>query len=321
MSAETAVAALAGPARACASALRDLLRLAGDGRPSPQALPEGRLEDLRRIAELLSEYERAVPYPNLVPAVLQAAAVELLEICEEVRPGAFSRELIRNVKSSARELVRIYSVITLHEVGDAVAEMEHPVRALREFYISGNRDEPPKSVQGASALMARAIANVKDFARAKGVQLRRREEDKGASVEVVERDVVRALGNILHNAIKYSWSRGGGGDDAWVQVHTYVEGQRLCFRVENYGVPIPKEEIERGLVFQLGFRGMMASDRGRVGSGVGLADALRVAREHGGDIRVESRPVVKRREDDYTQPFVTSVTFSLPIRGREGDEA
>jgi signal transduction histidine kinase len=322
VTAETAVAALAGPARACAAALRELLRLADDGRPAAQALPGGRLKYLRSIAELLSEYERDVPYAGHIPAALQAAAVMLLEILEEVRPGVFPRELIKIVKSSARELVRIGGVFMLHEMRDAATEMEHTVRALREFIITGNRGEPHKSVREASSLLAEAIANIERFARARGVRLRRKVEDGGAAAEVVERDVVRALVNILHNAIKYSWSREGGGDNTWVHVHTYVEDGRLCFRVENYGVPIRKQEIEQGHIFELGYRGMHSGDRGRVGTGIGLADAMRVAREHGGDITVESRPAAANgREDNYNQPFVTSVTFSLPLRGREGNEA
>lgn len=322
VTAETAVTALAGPARACAAALHDLLLLADDGRPVAQALPGGRLERLRRIAELLSEYERAVPYAGHVPAALQAAAVMLLEIFGEVRPGVFPRELIKRIKSSARELVRIHSVFMLYEMRDAAAEMEHTVRALREFIISGKRGEPPKAVRGAAALLAQAIANIEAFARSRGVQLRRKVEDRGATIEVVERDVVRALVNILHNAIKYSWARGGGGDNIWVQVHMYIEGGRLCFSVENYGVPIQKNEVEQRLIFELGYRGRYSGDRGRVGTGIGLADAMRVAREHGGDITVESRPAAAgRREDDYNQPFITSVTFSLPLRVREGNEA
>jgi signal transduction histidine kinase len=315
-SAETAVAALAKPARACAFAVRRLLERVGSAQPASQTLPEGRLEELRRIADLLEGYEGDIQYKDIIPTVLQDAALTLLEVRGEIGPGLFPRELIREVEASARELVRLHSLIQLHQLSDAAVEMGHTVRALREFIISGDRAEPPKATLGAAELVARAVDNLREFAQARGVRLRRKMEDGGASVEVSERDVVRALVNILHNAIKYSWSRGREGGDTWVQVHTYVEGGRLCFRVVNYGVPVPKEEIERGLIFELGYRGRMSGDRGRIGTGIGLADARHVARAHGGDLTVESRPATAgRREDDYEQPFVTSVTFSLPLRG------
>jgi signal transduction histidine kinase len=316
-SAETAVAALAGPAHACASAVRRLLERAGDAPPGSQPLPDQRLKELRSIAELLGGYERDIEYQEIIPTVLQDAAVTLLKFRREVGPGLLPRELIRQVEAGARELVRISSLIQLHQLSDATVEMEHTVRALREFIISDDRVEPPRVTLGAAKLVARAIENVREFARARGVLLRRKMEDGGASVEVNERDVIRALVNILHNAIKYSWSRGRTDDDAWVYIHTYVEGGRLCFRVENWGVPVPKDEIEQDLIFKLGFRGRMSGDRGRIGTGIGLADARRVARAHGGDVKVESHPAVATKpEDDYTQPFVTTVTFSLSVRGR-----
>jgi signal transduction histidine kinase len=314
---EMAVAALAGPALACASAVRRLLERAGNLQPPSQPLPERLLEDLRRIAELLGGDENDNIHMEFIPTVLQNAAVELLEIRRDISPRLFPRVLIREVEAHAREVVRIGSLIQLHTLSDAVIEMDHTVRALREFVVSGDRAEPERTEQSASALVARAIDAMREFAHARGVWFRRKMEDGGASVGVNERDVVRALVNILHNAIKYSWSRVGKGDDTWVQVHTYVEGGRLCFRVENYGVPIPKDEIEQGLIFKVGFRGRMSSDRGRIGTGIGLADAWRVARAHGGDITVESRPAVASKpEDNYEQPFVTAVTFSLPVRGR-----
>lgn len=314
---EMAVAALAGPARACASAVRRLLERAGNVQPPSQPLPERLLEDLRRIAELLGGDENDNLCIEFIPTVFQDAAVKLLEIRWDISPRLFPRELIREVEAHAREVFRISSLVQLHTLSDAVIDMDHTVRALREFIVSGDRAEPKRTEQSASALVTRAIEAMREFAHARGVRFRRKMEEGDASVEVNERDVVRALVNILHNAIKYSWSRWGRGDDAWVQVHTYVESGRLCFRVENYGVPIPKDEIEQGLIFKVGFRGRMSSDRGRIGTGIGLADAWRVARAHGGDITVESRPAVaSKREDNYEQPFVTAVTFSLPVRGR-----
>jgi signal transduction histidine kinase len=86
---------------------------------------------------------------------------------------------------------------------------------------------------------------------------------------------------------------------------------------ENWGVPIKKEEIEQHLIFKVGYRGRLSGDRGRVGTGIGLADAQRVAQKHGGDLVVKSHPAVgSRNEDDYTQPFITSVIMKLqPHRG------
>ena len=144
------------------------------------------------------------------------------------------------------------------------------------------------------------------------VNLRRRIECPDAQVKIIERDVVRALANILHNGIKYSWSR-MDGSSAFVGIHAHIVEGQVCIEVESYGVPIPKDEIEQKLLFRLGFRGRMSGDRGRVGTGVGLTDAQHVARSHDGSVAIKSHPATSgRSEDDYNQPFLTTVTFCLP---------
>jgi signal transduction histidine kinase len=127
------------------------------------------------------------------------------------------------------------------------------------------------------------------------------------------------LSNLLHNAIKYTWRR----DKTimpWVQVRAFQEGQFICVEFENWGVPISHEEIEQKLIFQLGYRGKWSTDRGRLGTGIGLTDADRVARVHGGEIRVESKPAAPalHPQDEtmyYKQPFKTQVTLCLPVLG------
>ena len=144
-------------------------------------------------------------------------------------------------------------------------------------------------------------------------------EQADVSVVVDERGVVRALGNILHNAIKYSWERDRGGP-VRVTLRTRLRENILLIEVENWGVPIPGDEIERGLIFKIGYRGRLAAGAGRAGTGVGLADAQQVAREHGGEVSVMSRPAVQTGEDEnYTQPFLTTVSLSLPIHATGGD--
>jgi signal transduction histidine kinase len=301
------------PARACASSLRQLLDLAESDASRLQALPEERWAELRRLEEVLKDYESAYPYPESISHVLQEASLKLIDICRQIRPRNFPRELMRQIKAHARELIRIYSLFMLHEISDVTLEMEKPVRALREFAISDYRVTEQKSVQDASDLLRLASDNLRDFARNRGIQLRKKTGSTSALVYVVERDVIRALSNIIHNAIKYSWSRGEGG--GWVTVGMYVDDEWVSFEVENYGVPIPGDEIERHLIFELGFRGRLSGDRGRIGTGVGLADARRVAVQHGGEIAVKSRPAISglQKEDNYEQPFVTTFTFKLPV--------
>ncbi len=78
-----------------------------------------------------------------------------------------------------------------------------------------------------------------------------------------------------------------------------------------------KDEIEQGLIFQLGYRGAFSGDKGRVGTGIGLYDALKTARAHNGDITIESIPTRSQNDLDADlkkQPFITTVTFKIPVR-------
>lgn len=144
------------------------------------------------------------------------------------------------------------------------------------------------------------------------MNFRIRHEREHVVVEVDERSIARALSNLLHNAVKYSWAR-HAERDPWVSINTRVSGDKVFIEIENWGVPITKDELQQGLIFQIGYRGRLSSDRGRVGTGIGLTDALRVAQMHGGDVSVRSMPAVfAGNEDDYSQPFLTTVSLSLP---------
>jgi signal transduction histidine kinase len=108
-----------------------------------------------------------------------------------------------------------------------------------------------------------------------------------------------------------------------VTIRLHAEGRRVGVTFENFGVPIPRDEIEKELIFQIGYRGRLSGDRGRLGTGIGLTDARNVARRYKGDVQVESKPASRdAAPGDYTVPYLTSVTFWLPWRPAEaaGDE-
>jgi two-component system phosphate regulon sensor histidine kinase PhoR len=90
--------------------------------------------------------------------------------------------------------------------------------------------------------------------------------------------VTRALGNLLHNAIKFTPDDGR----IWVKA-SRLDGD-ILFEVGDTGRGIPPEDLPR--VFERFFRG----DRSRAGggTGLGLAIAKHVVEAHGGRIWVES---------------------------------
>jgi len=140
----------------------------------------------------------------------------------------------------------------------------------------------------------------------KGVELKA--NLSGETVLIVDRALLhRAFVNIIDNAIKYSYSGADSGDERFI----LIESRRHSIRgdwmvsVTSYGVGIDSEEILSGYIFEYGARGKLSQDRGRGGSGIGLAEAKRIVEAHHGRITVESRNVTG-------STFLTTVRMILP---------
>jgi len=90
----------------------------------------------------------------------------------------------------------------------------------------------------------------------------------------------RMIANLLDNAIKFT-ERGGQ-----VAVNARKKGYQIILTVADTGIGISERDMPH--IFDRFYR----SDRSRSspGNGLGLAYARSLARAHGGDIRIESRP-------------------------------
>lgn len=314
---ERASEELKEPAERLAQSVDDLIGKSS-GQWAGSALPREKWERLAELSEKIRNFQTHFPRPSEHPPTLRTATLRVLELCEERRRGRVAKGDIREIRKNAAELLRVCSLITLHQLLDLSIAMEYPVFALREFVTSEERRMEARAVCKASYLISQAINYVNEFAANRGVTFRFKITSPDAEVEVIERDLVRALDNLFHNAVKYSWKR-SVGEAPFVQVRSHLAGDRLVFEVENWGVPIPKEEITKGLIFRTGFRGRKSSDRGRVGTGIGLADARRVVREHGGELSIRSEPAgTGKVEGNYEQPFLTTATITLPLHPAQG---
>jgi signal transduction histidine kinase len=124
-----------------------------------------------------------------------------------------------------------------------------------------------------------------DLARSQ-LEARRVSVRYGATRSPIEADVdrgqvERALSNLLSNAVKFTPPKGE------VSITLSVDHDQAVVRVSDTGPGIPPEE--RPHVFERFFQGEQGRAMGG-GSGLGLAIVARVARAHGGEVRVDSSP-------------------------------
>lgn len=305
--------AMGGPARALARALDKLAAVAGEreGAMDPQPLSE-----LRGFVAILDDPIGRIPIEESRTSTLRTIACRIQDLVEDLPAGRLPRETVRQVRHAAREVERLAALAALLQTRSAILQMDYTIRSFREFVTTDmRRVEAPQELLVA-ALLDAAHAQLVEYARSSGVDIRVRNDAPDARVRGVERDLVRALANILHNAIKYSWHR-DGSHRPWVSVHVHRHDQTVRVTVDNWGVPIGKQELSEGMVFELGYRGQWSTDRGRLGTGIGLTDARDVASKHKGQVIITSRPARSwgPEEDDdeyYRQPFLTTVIFALP---------
>jgi signal transduction histidine kinase len=303
---------------------RALERLCAAGEPERrlEALPA---EDWRRLEvqlEALRDLEQKVPVKEMRTPALRMSAALVADACSRIAPGWLPREPVREAARLARELMRRAGLVEVAKTRAAVLQMDLTLRSLRDFVTAEVRAPERTRRVPVDVLVQDAIKQLADFARASGVEVSWQKRAGDLEVRGNERDLVRALCNLLHNAIKYSWRRERGANP-WVTIRVAPADERgrgVSIEFESWGVPITPPEIEQGLIFQIGYRGKWSTDRGRLGTGIGLTDAQRVARAHGGEVEVESRPahatsLGPEDREYFERPFLTRVRLRLPLAG------
>jgi signal transduction histidine kinase len=227
------------------------------------------------------------------------------------------KQVVRDTQRAAGELERLTCFMDITLSRTAVIQMDTSLAALRDFITTEIRTDDPNARITVASIIRESISHLAEFARAARVDVVWRNRSEDIEVFGNRRDLLRAVTNLMHNAIKYSWKR-EGYDSPWIAIDVESDEENLTIGVENWGVPIEQGEIEAGLVFQMGYRGKRSKDRGRLGTGIGLTDSQRVAEAHGGSLTVTSRPARASSPDSserdyYRQPFLTKVTMKLRL--------
>lgn len=264
-------------------------------------------EALVGVARRLGDHDRAPAGPGPIAPQELARLHRELELTSERLEQSRARE--RALDSSRRELVAWVS----HDLRTPLAGIRAIVEALEDgvvddpatvarYYATLRREadrlaelvddlfELSRTQAGVldlhiervslSDLVSDALAGASPVAAAKGVHLEGRLAGPPAELEVSASEVLRALRNILENAIRHTPS------DGTVTVEAGHDDARAYVSVVDTGGGIPERDLSR--VFEVAFRGDAARTPGDAGAGLGLAIARGFVEAHAGDLSVRN---------------------------------
>ncbi len=247
---------------------------------------------------------------------LHITAKKIVVTCDNgLKKQKVPRVPLKQVQQDAYKIMGVLAKLRLQERIGNVITMDHAVRALRAFVTVPAKEARTWHTEFKLwTIVEQAMRNLHDFANNRGVTFLPRSNPSQAIIKADEQEILRVVTNILHNAVKYSWSRENG---TWVEVKLFQSGGLLILEIENFGLPIPQDELESDLIYLFGYRSRLSTDRGRVGTGVGLADARQTLRRYSGSIELHSRPASPFGDAEKLDPFLTTAIMTIPKIERE----
>jgi signal transduction histidine kinase len=193
--------------------------------------------------------------------------------------GASAKRMLR--KNQTEEALNILGIIYDNSVrltrwiDEALLPLGFPSQRIKE-------EMKPVSIQ---RVVERAVHSMKDAAAEKGIEVHFSALPPAPCVPCHEDWILRAVENLLGNALKYSWE----GGKVEVTVTSYLEGKGegvVEISIKDTGIGILEEEI--GSIFEPFYRGKNAKTE--PGIGLGLSFVKEVVEWHGGKVLALSEP-------------------------------
>lgn len=229
---------------------------------------------------------------------IEGLVTVIQDITEEQKLDKMRREFVANVSHELRTpltSVKSYTETLLDGAREDPETTEHFLRVIND-----ETDRMARLVRDLLILSQHDSGirlNLEDISPADLVnscveRLRREAEQKEQDLRVnirpglpfIQGDRHRLdqlLTNVVGNAIKYTPPKGK------ITVHCYGEKDKIIINVEDNGIGIPEQDVER--IFERFYRVDKARSRQLGGTGLGLAIAKEIAQLHGGNISAKSK--------------------------------
>jgi CheY-like chemotaxis protein len=207
-----------------------------------------------------------------------------------LKSRASDEKILRPAEAIERQVTRLSKVL------DDVLDM---VRVTRNATL----ETAPVGLQ---QVVTAAVASIQE-----SLDTHRREvtvdmPEASIIVNADARRLAQAIGNVLHNAIKFSPQQGE------IAVRVTRSGDTATVSVKDQGVGIAAEELTR--VFEPFAHGKSRSHHSEVELGIGLHIARQLVRAHGGGIEAHSAGLGKGCEFLIRLPAPAGATLNAPPR-------
>jgi signal transduction histidine kinase len=218
----------------------------------------------RRVAAMRRDFIANVGHELKTPLGALAALAETL--AATVEGDATSARLAGRLEAESNRLSRLVGDILDLSQAEAMAAHEDPVVM--------------------ADVVADVVAELGEVAATRSVEIVVVEPiDPRLRVVGDGRQLRTLVSNLVDNAIKYSFPE-DDEEPPVVTIHATEQGDSLVIEVADEGIGIPESHIER--VFERFYRVDRARSRETGGTGLGLSIARHIARNHNGDVAVES---------------------------------
>ena len=247
-----------------------------------------------QIVELHGPPKRALEITSS-PMTGGGVVVELRDVSERVRIDAMRTDFVANISHELRTPIGAIAVLAeaLEDVDDIdtvntlagrlVAEAHRAVGTVDDLMELSliEVDQVEAAPIDLGRLVDEAIGRGRSLANGRELEITTIGIDRPLSVVADRTQLLSALGNLVENAVKYSY------DGGLIQICVRRDARWLELIVADQGVGIPARDLDR--VFERFYRVDKARGRSTGGSGLGLSIVRHVAHNHGGDISVSSQ--------------------------------
>jgi PAS domain S-box-containing protein len=240
--------------------------------------------------------------------------IEVNKHLRKLRDLQLKRELTKELRSEIEEMTRLTSIVSISISIDELNERIPDFNFFRNYLLRGDTaDTDVFKLHNLLGIISGQVQKLEEFASSRGVVVYTHFNPRENVPIHCRADLGRAFYSLVHNAIKYSWSKTGSDRQAHVDISIEKNRDEIEIIIENWGVAIRKDELENEAIMQFGRRGKEADDRGRSGTGIGLYDAREIIQQHSGKLRLSSEPTLGNPADVYSNPFITRAYIILPI--------